>query len=151
MSKNIINLAEEYCLHFHKGQKRKGGNKEPHATHPFAVRDILAKYGYDDPETQAIALLHDTLEDTELGQNKSELEKRFGIVVYEGIYTLSNNTLGKNLAGRLPLFKDLVIQLADKDGKLTPQAYKVRIIFSRNSVKRVKIADMKQCCKLNYK
>src|SRR3989344_5169633 len=141
MSKNIINLAEEYCLHFHKGQKRKGGNKEPHATHPFAVRDILVKHGYDDPETQAIALLHDTIEDTKLGQKKDEIEKRFGTVVYEGVYILSRNTVGKHAREFVELFKQLGIQLVGSDGDIHPEAYKLRILFARDTIKRVKIAD----------
>ena len=62
VSKDLIKLAEEYCTYFHKPEKRKGGNQEPYKTHPFSVRDILVRYGYDDSETQAMALLHDTIE-----------------------------------------------------------------------------------------
>ncbi len=142
MEKNIITLAEEYCRHFHKQQKRKGGNQEPYESHPFAVRDILVKYGYDDPETQAIALLHDTVEDTSLEKNKGEIEKRFGAVVYEGVYALSNNTIGKHNKRLSPLFASLGIEFTIHNRKLTSQAYKLRILFSRNSIKRVKIADM---------
>ncbi len=141
-SKDIVALAEQYCTLFHQMQKRKGGNQEPYEIHPFAVRDILVRYGYDNPETQAIALLHDTIEDTELGKSKTEIEKRFGTVIYEGVYILSNNTVGKNAQILTPLFDTLGVQLMDENGILTPQAYKLRILFSRDSIKRVKIADM---------
>ena len=141
MVTNLVELAEQYCLYFHQEQRRKGGNQLPYATHPFAVRDILVKYGYNDQETQAIALLHDTIEDTELGQRKDEIEKRFGTVVYEGVYILSNNTPGKHAQQLLPLFESLGIQLIGQNGTLTPQAYKARILFSRDTIKRIKIAD----------
>ena len=141
-NENLIQLAEEYCKHFHKTQKRKGGNQEPYSTHPFAVRDILVKYGYDDAECQAIALLHDTIEDTTLGDNKSEIEKRFGTVIYQGVYILSNNTVGKYAEQLVPIFKDFKIPYLDEDGKLTPHAYKLRILFARDRIKSIKIADM---------
>lgn len=141
MEKNLVVLAEEYSSHFHQQQRRRGGNREPYASHPFAVRDILVKYGYDDPETQAIALLHDTIEDTELGERKDEIEKRFGTVVYEGVYILSKNTTGKHAKAFAPLFKALGVQFIGEDGDIAPDAYKLRILFARDTVKRVKIAD----------
>ena len=48
MGKNLVVLAEDYCKHYHGGQRRKGGNQEPYDTHPFAVRAILVDFGYDD-------------------------------------------------------------------------------------------------------
>lgn len=142
MNKDLVQLAEDYCEYFHQEQKRRAGNQEPYAVHPFAVRDILVRYGYDDPETQAIALLHDTIEDTELGQDKDEIEKRFGSVVYEGVYVLSNNTGGKYAQGLGPLFQSQGIQFMEDNGLLTPRAYKLRLLFGRNTFKRIKIADM---------
>lgn len=141
MEKDIVRLAEEYCTHFHRGQKRKGKNQEPYAVHPFAVRDILVKYGYAHPETQAIALLHDTIEDTELNKAKQDIEKVFGTAVYSGVYVLSNNTIGKHAKSSVPLFKGLGLEYLDH-GRLSQDAYKLRLLFSRNAVKRVKIADM---------
>jgi|GEM_PF-1505371 len=141
-SRNLVTLAENYCLHFHAGQKRKGGNQDPYHVHPFGVRDILIRFGYDDPETQAIALLHDTIEDTVVQHNKSDIENRFGPLIYEGVYALSKNTPGKYEKGFTPLFHDLGVPFVDKNGLLTPQAYKLRIMFSRSTIKRIKIADM---------
>jgi (p)ppGpp synthase/HD superfamily hydrolase len=134
-------LAEKYCLHFHKGQKRKNGNI-PYSEHPLGVRDILVLYGYDDEETRAIALLHDTVEDTKLGKKKKEIEKKFGPVVYDGVYRLSKNTPGKYMNKFSDLFTHLGVKLTDEKGNLTQQAYKLRILFSRDNVKRIKIADM---------
>src|SRR3989338_3140093 len=125
MDQNLVVLAEDYCRHFHEQQRRRGGNQEPYASHPFAVRDILVKHGYDDPETQVIALLHDVIEDTELGQRKDEIEKRFGTIVYECVYILSNNTVGKHAIAFVPLFQQLGIQFVGPGWNLTPEAYKL--------------------------
>jgi (p)ppGpp synthase/HD superfamily hydrolase len=142
MIKDIVKLAEEYCLYYHEGQKRKGGNQVSYAVHPFTVRDILVESGYDDPETQAIALLHDTVEDTKLVKTKREIESRFGPLVYNGVYVLSENTAGKFSEKLVPLFKNLGIEYLDEKGNLTSQAYKARLMFSRDTIKQVKIADM---------
>ncbi|MBU2524343.1 HD domain-containing protein [Patescibacteria group bacterium] len=142
MVNNLVDLAEEYCKHFHKSQKRKGGNQEPYISHPFAVRDIMVKYGCGNPENQAIALLHDTIEDTVLGEHKSEIEKRFGMAVYHGVYVLSRNTPGKHAQKLDPLFRMYGVEYIDEHGLLTPKAYKLRLLFSKESIKRIKIADM---------
>ncbi len=47
----------------HRGQRRKSG--EPYITHPLAVAQILADLGMT-PPVLAAALLHDTVEDTDL-------------------------------------------------------------------------------------
>ena len=60
---HLILRAFEVARDLHSGQNRKSG--EPYITHPLAVAHILAGYGMD-AETVAAALLHDTVEDTEL-------------------------------------------------------------------------------------
>jgi len=139
--KDLVKLAEEYCLHYHKGQRRKGGNQEPYATHPFAVRAILVEHGYDTPEIQAMALLHDTIEDTDLEKNKHEIQQIFGNEVYGWVYDLSNNTIGKRGKKFVPLYQSLGVTYLDEKGKLTPQAYKLRILFNETTLKRGKVAD----------
>ena len=62
----------------HSGQTRKSG--EPYITHPVAVAKVLAEQGLD-VETLIAAILHDTLEDTELGHD--ELVAEFGETVAE--------------------------------------------------------------------
>lgn len=142
MGKDIILLAEEYCLDCHQGQKRKGGNQEPYSTHPFAVRDNLVKNGHDSPVIQATALLHDSVEDTRLKENKREILKIFGQEVYDGVYILSRNTCGKHAAELAKIYWTLGIPYIDAEGMLTPMAYKLRLLSSRDSIKQIKIADM---------
>ncbi len=62
----------------HEGQTRKSG--EPYITHPVAVASILADLGLD-AETIIAAILHDTLEDTQL--TREQLETEFGPAVVE--------------------------------------------------------------------
>lgn len=63
MSSHIwIELAKELAKHAHHDQRY--GNK-PYTYHLNKVVTLLSNYGYDDPETQAAAWLHDIIEDTE--------------------------------------------------------------------------------------
>ena len=67
---NIEALVE----HIHRRQKRKTG--EPYTSHLYAVRDILVEAGVRDKKIIAAALLHDSLEDTDI--SKEYLQFRFG-------------------------------------------------------------------------
>ncbi|MCQ4164745.1 RelA/SpoT family protein [Tahibacter harae] len=74
----LVRRAYEVGAHAHREQKRKSG--EPYITHPVAVASILADLGLDH-ETIIAAILHDTLEDTEL--TRAELAAEFGESVAE--------------------------------------------------------------------
>ena len=56
----------------HLGQERRDGT--PYITHPFAVRAITRKHYPDNLEAQALAILHDTLEDGPAQGNASYQE-----------------------------------------------------------------------------
>lgn len=133
MEINAIELAKKYCEHFHAGQFRKG-NKSPYSTHPLTVSDILKKYGYSDPITQAIAILHDIVEDTEV--ITGEIKDRFGYEIANGVFVLSKNTISKECQeyslDAIKIGKELSAN----------EIYRLRLAFARRSVKRVKIADM---------
>ena len=58
-----IHRAYDLAHRLHLGQFRKSG--EPFISHPLTVAQILAEYGMD-ADTLAAALLHDTVEDTDL-------------------------------------------------------------------------------------
>jgi (p)ppGpp synthase/HD superfamily hydrolase len=51
----------------HHGQVRKGDGETPYVVHPVTVALILSRYT-DDEDTIIAGLLHDVLEDTELGE-----------------------------------------------------------------------------------
>ena len=135
-----IQLAEEYCDYYHQGQKRKGGNEEPYKVHPREVRDLLVEHGYDDEATQCIALLHDTVEDTHVDRTK--LRNAFGFEIYNGVYTLSNNTITKESEAKL--FNELGVAVSHpiKEGRISNEGYKLRLLFARDKIKVIKIADV---------
>jgi len=116
-----IELARDYCKTSHAGQVRKFKN-QPYHTHPVAVAEILARHGYDDAETQCVALLHDTLEDTEaeIGQ----IRKLFGDEIANGVFILSRNNRRKNRQ------------------ELTHEEYIQRLSSAGDVPNRVKIADV---------
>ena len=69
------------ALHFsaekHRGQRRKGRGASPYINHPIEVATLLATVGgISDVATLMVAVLHDTLEDTQT--TPLELEERFG-------------------------------------------------------------------------
>ncbi|MDD4157226.1 MAG: HD domain-containing protein, partial [Candidatus Cloacimonetes bacterium] len=68
---NLISRAYLCALELHKGQKRESG--EEYIVHPVAVAFILSNM-YADANTITAALLHDTVEDTNLTiQNIAEI------------------------------------------------------------------------------
>lgn len=122
MTGQKIELARKYCLHYHEGQFRKGSNL-PCSTHPIAVAETLKRYGYEDPVTQCIALLHDAVEDSELRMD--QVQEVFGYEISNGVYILSRNK-GKMKTGE----------------RLSREEYIQRLFWARNKIKRVKIADI---------
>jgi len=63
-SVELIERAYKRSFELHSGQVRKSG--EPYFLHPLAVARIVAEQGMDDVSLAA-ALLHDAVEDTEVG------------------------------------------------------------------------------------
>ena len=58
-----VERAYELAANAHAGQMRRSGH--PYITHPLIVTEILASYGMDEA-TLIAAVLHDTVEDTEI-------------------------------------------------------------------------------------
>jgi GTP pyrophosphokinase len=82
----IVRKAFDFAKIKHKDQRRLSG--DDYITHPLAVTKILADLGLDDITITA-ALLHDTIEDSDV--TKDEIEKTFGQKVselVEGVTTL---------------------------------------------------------------
>ena len=70
---DVVVRAYDIAHQSHAGQFRLSG--DPFITHPLAVALILANYGLD-ADTIAAALLHDTVEDTDL--TLEDVEEAFG-------------------------------------------------------------------------
>ncbi len=83
----MTHAIEPLIDYLYKGRKRKNG--EPYARHSYAVRDILAEQGVNDPTVLAAALLHDVLEDTYI--SREYLVLRFGRKIARIVHLLSKN------------------------------------------------------------
>ena len=59
----LIN-AINYATIAHNKQRRKNATKDPYINHPIEVMKILSDAGVDDVDILAAAVLHDTIEDT---------------------------------------------------------------------------------------
>ena len=85
----LIKKAYEFAAKAHEGQKRRSG--EDYITHPCAVAEIVAEFGFD-ASTVVAAFLHDTLEDTPVtdDQIKTEFgEEILELVVLTDLYRMS--------------------------------------------------------------
>ncbi len=117
----LLLRAYEVAERYHRGQARKSGI--PYITHPLAVAQLLAAIGMD-TTTLAAALLHDTVEDTDLpiGQVKAEFGPEVAILV-DGVTKLDGARWGERaeaetfrkmiMAASIDL-RVLVIKLADR-------------------------------------
>jgi GTP pyrophosphokinase len=117
----LLLRAYEMAERYHRGQARKSGI--PYITHPLAVAQLLAAIGMD-TTTLAAALLHDTVEDTDLpiGQVKAEFGPEVAILV-DGVTKLDGARWGERaeaetfrkmiMAASIDL-RVLVIKLADR-------------------------------------
>ena len=68
-----LRAAFEFAREAHSPQKRKSG--EPYIIHPVAVAKIVLEYGMD-CQSVAAAMLHDTVEDTDM--TLEDVKKEFG-------------------------------------------------------------------------
>jgi guanosine-3',5'-bis(diphosphate) 3'-pyrophosphohydrolase len=83
----LVAEAYELAADAHDGQRRKDDGT-PYITHPVAVAELLHDAGFDD-DVVAAALLHDVVEDTEMGRD--EIAERFGDRVAELVDALSED------------------------------------------------------------
>src|SRR5687768_12901363 len=68
-----VNKAIEFAIRYHGNQTRESG--EPYYYHPLEVAEIIVKMRLD-TSSVITAILHDTIEDTDL--TLQEIEEHFG-------------------------------------------------------------------------
>lgn len=111
--------AEVFAWCAHHGQERKLGEREPFATHPQGVKDILLEAGVTDEDTLIAALLHDTVE---MGKVTLEvIEERYGKRVRD---IVDGVTKRKGFATRELKLQDYLGRLdgGNEDGETAPKA-----------------------------
>jgi len=126
----------------HAGQERKSG--EPYITHPVAVAGILAELGLD-AETIIAAILHDTLEDTEL--SREALATEFGEVVAElvdGVTKLDKMRFGSRQEADAESFRKMLLAMARDIRviliKLSDRLHNMRTLGAKDAPSRRRIA-----------
>jgi guanosine-3',5'-bis(diphosphate) 3'-pyrophosphohydrolase len=141
----VASIADAYQLAHdaHSSQKRSTG--EPYITHPVAVASILAAMRLD-PQTIMAALLHDVIEDTEVG--KAELAAKFGEEVAElvdGVSKLTQIHFESRAEAQAENFRKMIMAMA-KDIrviiiKLADRLHNMRTLDSLKVEKKRRIAQ----------
>ncbi|WP_083966196.1 RelA/SpoT family protein [Dyella thiooxydans] len=128
--------------HAHAGQARKSG--EPYITHPVAVAGILAELGLD-AETIIAAILHDTLEDTQL--SRIELAGEFGETVAElvdGVTKLDKMKFGSRQEADAESFRKMLLAMARDIRviliKLADRLHNMRTLGAKDTSSRRRIS-----------
>lgn len=126
----------------HAGQERKSG--EPYITHPVAVAGILAELGLD-AETIIAAILHDTLEDTEL--SRESLSAEFGEVVadlVDGVTKLDKMRFSSRQEADAESFRKMLLAMARDLRviliKLADRLHNMRTLGAKDAPSRRRIA-----------
>ena len=118
---NYVQIAEEVATKAHEGQFRKGG-EIPYITHPRRVAERVK----GDLEAEAVAWLHDVLEDTDL-TDQDLLDKGIPKNVVEAVEVLTKskeipynkyleNVRNNELARKVKI-QDMLDNLSDKPSK----------------------------------
>jgi GTP diphosphokinase / guanosine-3',5'-bis(diphosphate) 3'-diphosphatase len=141
-SDRLIHRAYEIAATSHADQFRKSG--EPYITHPLAVAGILASYGLD-AETLAAAILHDTVEDTDL--TLDDVTKEFGPVVaalIDGVTKLDRVRFSNREEQQAATIRKMVIAMARDVRvlliKLVDRLHNIRTIHALGSQDQERIA-----------
>ncbi len=140
---DLILRAYHRARDLHSGQRRRSG--EPYITHPLIVADILAAYGMDSA-TLAAALLHDTVEDTDV--TLDEIADEFGdevAALIDGVTKLDRLKFSTREEAQAATIRKMAIAMA-KDIrvlliKLADRLHNVRTLAPLPEEKRRRIAE----------
>ncbi|MBQ7040812.1 bifunctional (p)ppGpp synthetase/guanosine-3',5'-bis(diphosphate) 3'-pyrophosphohydrolase [Candidatus Saccharibacteria bacterium] len=142
-----IKKAIDLATKAHEGQLRKSG--DPYISHPLAVMKIVEDWGMDE-DTIIAAVLHDTVEDTDvtLEDIKNEFGENVAFLV-DGVTKLSNIRSGmRDIDTYLPETKDNLLRLLIAMGsdirvliiKLADRLHNLRTLSALPPEKQKKIA-----------
>lgn len=143
-----VRKAYEYADLLHRGQMRQSG--EPYITHPLNVAYILAEM-HADIDTLCAALLHDTLEDTNV--TKEEIAADFNVIVanlVDGVTKISKMNFSskaeQNLANTRKIITSItedvriiIIKLADRLHNMRTLQFKSEFKQKENSLETLEI------------
>ena len=106
---DALNRAYVFAMKAHGLQKRASG--DPYFSHPLEVAGILLDYKLD-AQSIITALLHDTIEDTDV--TSEEIEEQFGneiAYLVDGVTKLTKIELQSSQSDQAENFRKLVLSL----------------------------------------
>ncbi|NVK32852.1 MAG: bifunctional (p)ppGpp synthetase/guanosine-3',5'-bis(diphosphate) 3'-pyrophosphohydrolase [Rhodobacteraceae bacterium] len=139
----LLNKAYVYAMQKHGSQMRASG--DPYFSHPLEVAAILTNMRLDDA-TIAVALLHDTIEDTDA--TRAEIDTLFGEEIgklVEGLTKIKRLDLVSQKAKQAENFRKLLLAIADDVRvllvKLADRLHNMRTLDHMPEHKRGRIAE----------
>ena len=143
VDEDLLDRAYVYAMKKHGAQKRASG--EAYITHPFAVAEILTDMHVDE-RTIVVALLHDTIEDTDA--TRAEIDRLFGEEVgalVEGLTKLDKLDLASRRAKQAENLRKLLIAISEDVRvllvKLADRLHNMRTLEHVPEEKRRRIAE----------
>src|SRR3954451_9857693 len=140
---NLLNKAYVYAMQKHGAQQRANG--DPYFSHPLEVAGILTDLKLDDA-TIAVALLHDTIEDTDA--TRAEIDEMFGSDIgrlVEGLTKISKLDLVSKKAAQGENLRKLLLAISEDVRvllvKLADRLHNMRTLDHVPVDKRVRIAE----------
>jgi GTP pyrophosphokinase len=141
--KDLIRIAFEMSAEAHKTMRRKSG--EPYILHPLAVAKICVEEIGLGIRSSICALLHDTVEDTDV--TLEDVEREFGheiARIVDGLTKLSN-VIDVNASQQAENFKKILLTLTDDPRviliKLADRLHNMRTLDSMKREKQLKISS----------
>ncbi|MEM7216476.1 MAG: bifunctional (p)ppGpp synthetase/guanosine-3',5'-bis(diphosphate) 3'-pyrophosphohydrolase [Pseudomonadota bacterium] len=138
----LLNKAYVYAMQKHGEQKRASG--DPYFSHPLEVAAIITDLHLDE-ETVAVALLHDTIEDTDA--TRREIDELFGEkigVLVEGLTKLKRLDLVSKKAKQAENLRRLLLAISNDVRvllvKLADRLHNMRTLDHMPDDKRIRIA-----------
>jgi GTP pyrophosphokinase len=138
----LLRRAHEWARKAHEGQVRKTG--DPYITHPVTVALMLAEYGLDEP-TLAAALLHDTVEDTNL--TLAEISGEFGDEIarlIDGVTKLDRVRYSNREQAQAATIRKMVVAMAQDVRvliiKLFDRLHNLRTVHALRDEKQQRVA-----------
>lgn len=141
--KEQVRSAFEIAVEAHKTMRRKSG--EPYILHPIAVATICVEEIGLGVRSTICALLHDTVEDTDV--TLEAIQREFGAEIakiVDGLTKISN-VIDNNISQQAENFKKILLTLTDDPRviliKLADRLHNMRTLESMKREKQLKIAS----------
>ncbi len=139
----LLNKAYVYAMQKHGQQKRASG--DPYISHPLEVAAILTEMHLDE-STIAVALLHDTIEDTTA--TRAEIDDLFGEdigALVEGLTKIKKLDLVTKKAKQAENLRKLLLAISDDVRvllvKLADRLHNMRTLEHMSPEKRARISE----------